>query len=85
VHPRRLQKAAPGRSPSSAFARRRLVLAAVAAAILSGPAAADVVPTGTPYRLFDHHGGTWADAEKRPDTSADGAMCWAAAGANILE
>jgi len=56
-----------------------LMAAAIALAVAAGPA------TATTYMLTDHHGGTWADAEKASDNSEDDLMCWAAAASNVLE
>jgi PKD repeat protein len=41
-------------------------------------------PTGTKYLLYEHYGGFWADAEKDPNPGDD-LLCWAAAGANMME
>jgi len=41
-------------------------------------------PTGTTWRLFEHFGGFWADAEKDPDPG-DNLLCWAAAASNMME
>jgi len=42
-------------------------------------------PVGTAYRLWEHHGGFWADAEKHPTDDDDDLLCWAATGSNMLE
>jgi len=41
--------------------------------------------TGTMYRLWEHHGGFWADAEKSPTNDEDDLLCWAATCSNMLE
>ena len=52
---------------------------AIALAMAAGPAAA------LTYKLTDHHGGTWADAEKSSGNTEDDLMCWAATASNVLE
>jgi len=42
------------------------------------------VPTGDDYILYEHHGGTWYDAEKTNIDTDDNLMCWAAAASNVL-
>jgi len=37
------------------------------------------------YMIYEHWGGTWADAEKTADNGDDNLMCWAASSSNILE
>ncbi len=44
----------------------------------------DATPTGTTYLLYEHHGGTWYDAEKTANNTDDDLMCWAIAGSNVL-
>lgn len=41
-------------------------------------------PTGTTFKLWEHYGGFWADAEKDPDPG-DNLLCWAATAANMME
>jgi hypothetical protein len=63
---------------------RKLVPGFVAViALIALQAPAD--PTGTAYMLTDHWGGSWSDAEKRPGTTWDDNMCWAAAASNVLD
>jgi PKD repeat protein len=54
-------------------------------------------PLEASYMLYEHHGGTWSDAEKRPPSDGGGNpppvlwgeeddwLCWAATASNILE
>lgn len=42
-------------------------------------------PQGEAYQLWEHHGGTWYDAEKSSDNAEDDLMCWAATTANVLQ
>lgn len=41
-------------------------------------------PSGSSFRLWEHYGGFWADAEKDPDPG-DNLLCWAATAANMME
>ncbi len=52
---------------------------AITLTVAAGPA------TATTYMLTDHHGGTWADADKTVANTEDDLMCWAAAASNVLE
>ena len=84
--------------------KRRILIIFVSIAMLSmtfnvtftvKEASAVDVPTGNSYMLYEHHGYTWVDAEKRWPSDGEGIgpnpgeeddlLCWAATASNVME
>ncbi len=71
-----------------------VLLTVIGVFAMADDASADT-PTGDSYMLYEHHGYTWVDAEKRAPSDGEGIgpnpgedddlLCWAATASNVLE